>query len=125
MQRAMPWGSPRPTRVLWRQMHAVSRSLALSLPPLARAFVRARSTAVLLDSADVGSLACVRTWAQQDFDEAENGQDACTFHPGGPIFHEGLKGWNCCKKRVADFDEFMAIPGCATGAQRRHRPRRR
>lgn len=31
------------------------------------------------------------------------------------IFHEGLKGWSCCKKRVASFDEFLQIPGCAKG----------
>lgn len=27
----------------------------------------------------------------------------------------GLKGWSCCKKRVDDFDEFLAIPGCTFG----------
>lgn len=27
----------------------------------------------------------------------------------------GLKGWSCCKKRVDDFDEFLAIPGCTHG----------
>lgn len=27
----------------------------------------------------------------------------------------GLKGWSCCKKRVSDFDEFLAIPGCTFG----------
>ena len=51
------------------------------------------------------------------FAEAENGPHACTFHPGGPVFHEGLKGWSCCKKRVVDFEEFMAIEGCATGKE--------
>ena len=35
-------------------------------------------------------------------------------HPGHPIFHEGSKGWSCCKKRVLDFDEFMQIEGCKT-----------
>ncbi|KAI9670711.1 MAG: hypothetical protein M1831_005931 [Alyxoria varia] len=36
----------------------------------------------------------------------------CTYHPGQAIFHEGSKGWTCCKKRVLEFDEFMRIPGC-------------
>lgn len=31
------------------------------------------------------------------------------------IFHEGMKGWNCCSKRVISFDDFLKIPGCATG----------
>lgn len=39
----------------------------------------------------------------------------------GPIFHEGLKGWACCKKRVVSFDDFLAIPGCTVG-RHRHEP---
>lgn len=38
-------------------------------------------------------------------------------HPGHPIFHEGSKGWSCCKKRVLDFDEFMQIAGCKSKAK--------
>lgn len=36
----------------------------------------------------------------------------CVYHPGHPIFHEGSKGWTCCKRRVLEFDEFMRIGGC-------------
>ena len=35
------------------------------------------------------------------------------YHPGQPIFHEGSKGWSCCKKRVLEFDEFLKIQGCS------------
>ena len=38
----------------------------------------------------------------------------CVFHPGAPIFHEGSKGYTCCKRRVLEFDEFMRIEGCTT-----------
>lgn len=38
----------------------------------------------------------------------------CTYHPGIPVFHEGSKGWTCCKRRVLEFDEFMKIEGCKT-----------
>jgi len=31
-----------------------------------------------------------------------------------PIFHEGSKGYTCCKRRVLEFDEFMKIEGCKT-----------
>ncbi|PHH65454.1 hypothetical protein CDD81_2234 [Ophiocordyceps australis] len=41
--------------------------------------------------------------------------DECHYHPGPPVFHEGQKGWKCCKPRVLTFDEFMAIPPCTTG----------
>lgn len=36
----------------------------------------------------------------------------CQHHSGAPIFHEGSKGWSCCKRRVLEFDEFLRIPGC-------------
>ena len=41
-------------------------------------------------------------------------EETCIYHPGQPIFHEGSKGWTCCKRRVLEFDEFMRIPGCKT-----------
>ncbi|KAK1982174.1 CORD and CS domain-containing protein [Colletotrichum cereale] len=41
--------------------------------------------------------------------------EPCVYHPGPPIFHEGQKGWKCCKPRVLTFEEFMTIPPCTTG----------
>ncbi|KAI1641200.1 Pyruvate/Phosphoenolpyruvate kinase-like domain-containing protein [Biscogniauxia mediterranea] len=41
--------------------------------------------------------------------------EVCKYHPGPPIFHEGQKGWKCCKPRVLTFDEFLEIPPCAEG----------
>ncbi|KAL8966971.1 MAG: hypothetical protein Q9197_005688 [Variospora fuerteventurae] len=38
--------------------------------------------------------------------------EECVHHPGHPLFHEGSKGWTCCKRRVLEFDEFMKIEGC-------------
>ncbi|KAM7209329.1 Phosphoenolpyruvate/pyruvate domain containing protein [Naviculisporaceae sp. PSN 640] len=40
--------------------------------------------------------------------------EKCTHHPGAPIFHEGSKGYSCCKRRVLEFDQFMKIEGCKT-----------
>ena len=39
-------------------------------------------------------------------------EEKCTHHPGHPVFHEGSKGWSCCKRRVLEFDQFLKIPGC-------------
>ncbi|KAJ5995339.1 hypothetical protein N7481_002316 [Penicillium waksmanii] len=39
-------------------------------------------------------------------------EEKCVHHPGNPVFHEGSKGWSCCKRRVLEFDEFLKIPGC-------------
>lgn len=41
-------------------------------------------------------------------------QPSCVYHPGQAVFHEGSKGWSCCKRRVLEFDEFMKIEGCKT-----------
>ena len=41
-------------------------------------------------------------------------EESCVHHPGQALFHEGSKGWTCCKRRVLEFDEFMKIPGCTT-----------
>ena len=56
---------------------------------------------------------CSATYSSRD----ENSDDeACTYHPGVPIFHEGLKYWSCCpKKKSSDFTAFMGYPGCAKG----------
>lgn len=48
-------------------------------------------------------------------EEESHGMDQCQFHPGQAVFHEGNKGWSCCKPRVTDFDEFMEIAGCHRG----------
>lgn len=56
------------------------------------------------------------------FVESENGPEACRFHPGGPVFHDALKGWSCCKKRVTDFGEFLAMPGCTAGPHSNEKP---
>lgn len=43
--------------------------------------------------------------------------ETCVHHPGTPIFHEGSKGYACCKRRVLEFDQFMKIEGCQTKGQ--------
>ncbi|KAI8821412.1 chord-domain-containing protein [Fimicolochytrium jonesii] len=58
---------------------------------------------------------CKRKGCGQDFKEDANSDTSCTHHPGGPVFHEGLKSWSCCSKKVADFEDFLKIPGCSVG----------
>ena len=47
-----------------------------------------------------------------DLSKYNRDEENCIYHPGQALFHEGSKGWTCCKKRVLEFDEFMKIPGC-------------
>ncbi|KAJ1840858.1 hypothetical protein LPJ73_006304 [Coemansia sp. RSA 2703] len=60
-------------------------------------------------------LKCTRNACGQEYEDATNDAMACQYHPGKPEFHEGLKGWTCCKPRVHSFDEFMDIKGCQLG----------
>ncbi|KAJ5880956.1 uncharacterized protein N7473_012009 [Penicillium subrubescens] len=55
---------------------------------------------------------CVHKGCGKTFADPE---EACVYHPGPPVFHEGQKGWKCCKPRVLTFEEFLAIPPCTTG----------
>ncbi|KAJ9313118.1 hypothetical protein DTO271D3_6547 [Paecilomyces variotii] len=55
---------------------------------------------------------CVHKGCGKVFTDPE---EECVYHPGPPVFHEGQKGWKCCKPRVLTFDEFLAIPPCTTG----------
>jgi hypothetical protein len=45
--------------------------------------------------------------------------EQCVHHPRQALFHEGSKGWTCCKRRVLEFDEFMKIEGCSTKSRHR------
>ncbi|OZJ03778.1 hypothetical protein BZG36_03466 [Bifiguratus adelaidae] len=65
---------------------------------------------------------CTHKGCGKDFDPENNKEGDCQYHPGGPIFHEGLKGWQCCSKRVVEFDEFLKIPGCTTGKHTDEKP---
>jgi hypothetical protein len=57
---------------------------------------------------------CRRKACGFQYNGGGRGEEKCVFHPGVPIFHEGSKGYTCCKRRVLEFDEFMKIEGCKT-----------
>lgn len=62
------------------------------------------------DGAECRRKACGAKYSKGAAREAEQ----CVHHPGVPIFHEGSKGYSCCKRRVLEFDQFMKIEGCKT-----------
>jgi hypothetical protein len=56
---------------------------------------------------------CRRRACKATYSPGENrDEEDCTYHPGHALFHEGSKGWTCCKRKVLEFDEFMKIEGC-------------
>ncbi|XP_018537100.1 cysteine and histidine-rich domain-containing protein 1a [Lates calcarifer] len=68
------------------------------------------------------SLLCYNRSCGQRFDPDNNPDDACTFHPGVPVFHDALKGWSCCKRRTTDFSDFLSIKGCSRGPHNSEKP---
>ena len=41
--------------------------------------------------------------------------DECTYHPGYPVFHEGMKYWSCCQRKTSEFQDFLDQEGCTIG----------
>uniref|UniRef100_A0A3B1K2C1 Cysteine and histidine-rich domain-containing protein 1 n=1 Tax=Astyanax mexicanus TaxID=7994 RepID=A0A3B1K2C1_ASTMX len=68
------------------------------------------------------SLLCYNKGCGQRFDLENNPDDACTYHPGVPVFHDALKGWSCCKRRTTDFSDFLSIAGCTKGPHNQEKP---
>lgn len=59
---------------------------------------------------------CKRAGCKAVYQEGmSRSDDECRYHPLPAIFHEGSKGYACCKRRVLEFDEFLKIEGCKTG----------
>ncbi|CAL8277530.1 unnamed protein product [Arctogadus glacialis] len=68
------------------------------------------------------SVLCYNKCCGQRFDPENNLDDACTFHPGVPVFHDALKGWSCCKRRTTDFSDFLNIVGCTKAPHNKEKP---
>lgn len=41
--------------------------------------------------------------------------DECKYHPGFPVFHEGMKYWSCCQRKTSEFQHFLDQEGCMIG----------
>uniref|UniRef100_A0A673K3F4 Cysteine and histidine-rich domain-containing protein 1-like n=1 Tax=Sinocyclocheilus rhinocerous TaxID=307959 RepID=A0A673K3F4_9TELE len=68
------------------------------------------------------SVLCYNKGCGQRYDPDKNSDDACTYHPGVPVFHDALKGWSCCKRRTTDFSDFLSIAGCTNGPHNQEKP---
>lgn len=62
----------------------------------------------------VGTI-CKNGGCKISYEGPESDDSVCVFHPGVPIFHEGLKFWSCCQKRTTDFEVFLNQVGCEQG----------
>jgi len=74
------------------------------------------TTSAEVPEVKAGVTQCVNKGCTTRYEGPETDAEICKFHPGVPIFHEGLKFWSCCQKRTTDFDTFMKQEGCQTGS---------
>ncbi|XP_067903559.1 cysteine and histidine-rich domain-containing protein 1-like [Heterodontus francisci] len=58
---------------------------------------------------------CKHAGCKKTFQGPESDLETCNFHPGIPIFHEGMKYWSCCKIKTTEFEDFIEQPGCVKG----------
>ncbi|XP_067945767.1 cysteine and histidine-rich domain-containing protein 1-like [Watersipora subatra] len=59
--------------------------------------------------------ACNNNSCKEHYTGPESDKAECLYHPGVPVFHEGMKYWSCCQKKTTEFDKFMDQPGCKSG----------
>ena len=57
----------------------------------------------------------MRTYHLQTYQGEPPQANECCYHPGVPIFHEGLKFWSCCQRKTTDFQSFLNQEGCTFG----------
>ena len=60
---------------------------------------------------------CNAEYVSDEVSRGDGPEAQCVFHPGyfyfdfffngsPPLFHEGSKGYTCCKRKVLEFDEY-------------------
>ncbi|XP_056016372.1 cysteine and histidine-rich domain-containing protein 1-like [Ostrea edulis] len=58
---------------------------------------------------------CKNNGCKGCYQREESNSERCLYHPGYPVFHEGMKFWTCCNRKTSEFDLFLAQEGCETG----------
>ncbi|KFZ68463.1 Cysteine and histidine-rich domain-containing protein 1, partial [Podiceps cristatus] len=58
---------------------------------------------------------CKNATCKAIYQGVESNTEICSFHPGVPVFHEGMKYWSCCGVKTTDFSAFLEQPGCSRG----------
>jgi len=58
---------------------------------------------------------CKNNGCKRKYEGAEGDYTNCKYHPGYPVFHEGLKFWSCCNRKTTEFQQFLDQEGCEIG----------
>ena len=105
------------------EVYGSAERIAAPQPSLSLEFVKPKPASEIVDDEDpedvvieVG-MECKRNSCNHKYVDPATSRvaEACTYHPGSPVFHEGSKGWSCCTRKVLEFDEFLKITGCRKG----------
>jgi len=64
-----------------------------------------------------GCAKCVHTDCKKVYAMKDNHAEACKYHSGQAVFHDGAKYWSCCteNRKAYDWDTFMKIKKCRVG----------
>jgi len=93
---------------------SISPSLQRELGKLVESNPNEGNTPTLRKEITVGTL-CKHGGCNETYVNESSKDLVCNYHPGVPIFHEGLKYWTCCTKRTTDFQAFLNQVGCNQG----------
>lgn len=93
-------------------------SVGSSLTPLLSKLSLEKKASVTESEADtvvtVGT-SCKNAGCRQSYQGDHSNLETCFYHPGFPIFHEGMKYWTCCQRKTSDFANFLEQQGCTSG----------
>uniref|UniRef100_A0A8C5QGX7 Integrin subunit beta 1 binding protein 2 n=1 Tax=Leptobrachium leishanense TaxID=445787 RepID=A0A8C5QGX7_9ANUR len=92
----------------------VSRSLEQALEKLCMETKEETLQNVEEDFTAVGTR-CKHSGCKEVYQGPESDTGTCVYHPGVPVFHEGMKYWSCCAIKTSDFNEFLDQKGCSSG----------
>ncbi|KAK3594810.1 hypothetical protein CHS0354_002848 [Potamilus streckersoni] len=67
-----------------------------------------------IDGIKIGT-SCKNGGCKSTYEGEQSNAEKCIFHPGTPVFHEGMKYWSCCQRKTTDFSNFLDQVGCVTG----------
>lgn len=92
--------------------HSALTANAAPPKPTSTAYVEEQDDPEVMLTPGMG---CKRKSCGKSYEDGmERSAEECVYHPGAPIFHEGSKGFSCCKRRVLEFDEFRESTSSST-----------
>lgn len=77
--------------------------------------VTKKMKAASIDGTVAVGTSCKNGGCKSSYESPLSNEATCIYHPGFPIFHEGLKFWTCCQRKTSDFQSFLDQAGCETG----------